>query len=243
MYSLIFQGRSLEVQKWLPLRSALNLFQNASLFSSATAADVEDGRKGNNFTVSHLLTSLGLSTKLAESIISGNKGNPDSVLNLLRSHGFTDPQISTIITDYPRLLLLDAEKSLAPKLQFLKLKGASTSELTEILSKVPKILGEKGENTISRYYGFVKDIIEADKNLNSCQSLPHDKLRNIMVLRGLGVPQKLLFSRLISEGQPVCGKENFDIALNKVLEMGFDPTTLKFLRALQIFYDLRDHKQ
>ncbi|KAF8109724.1 hypothetical protein N665_0093s0074 [Sinapis alba] len=49
----------------------------------------------------------------------------------------------------------------------------------------------------------------------------------------MGVPQKLLFSLLISDGQPVC-------LLNKVFEMGFYPTTLKFVRALQIFYDLRD---
>ncbi|CAH2047974.1 unnamed protein product [Thlaspi arvense] len=62
----------------------------------------KDGRKGKTFTVSYLVDSLGLTTKLAESISRKvsfeEKGNPDSVMGLFRSHGFTDSQISDIVT-------------------------------------------------------------------------------------------------------------------------------------------------
>jgi len=76
MYSLILHGRNLvQLQKWRHLRVSVNLFQNGSAFSntfssSAIAADVSsrDGRKGHNFTVSYLVDSLGLATKVAESI-------------------------------------------------------------------------------------------------------------------------------------------------------------------------------
>ncbi|ESQ28140.1 hypothetical protein EUTSA_v10019750mg [Eutrema salsugineum] len=243
--------RSLVLQKWHNLRGSLqNVF---FAFSSSASADVvrprDDDRKGNNFTVSYLVDSLGLTRKLAESISkkvsSEGKANPDSVLSLLKSYGFTESQISSIVSSYPRLFILDAEKSIGPKLQFLQSRGASTSELTEIVSKVPKILGVRWQKAISRHYDFVKDIIEADKcskrSFQSSLPLPQaNKLRNVLVLRDLGVPQKLLFSMLISDNRACYGKERFEDSLNKVLDLGFDPKTLMFVEALHVVYQMSD---
>ncbi|XP_020890707.1 transcription termination factor MTERF4, chloroplastic, partial [Arabidopsis lyrata subsp. lyrata] len=178
-----------------------------------------------------------------------DKRNPDSVLSLLRSHGFTDSQMSNIIKMYPLLLIADADKSLGPKLQFLQSRGASSSELTQVVSKVPKILGKREGKSLSRYYDFIKVIIEADKSSSKyeklCHALPEgsrqdNKIRNVLVLRELGVPQRLLFSLLISDSGPVCGKEKFEESLKKVVEMGFDPTTSKFVKALHGFYQMSD---
>ncbi|CAH8389873.1 unnamed protein product [Eruca vesicaria subsp. sativa] len=260
MYSLILHGRRL--QKW---RHAVNLVLNdyafsvpnvfsslSNSFSSASVSSLQDGLKGNNFTVSYLVDSLGFTTKLAEStwkkVTSEPKGNPDSVLNLLRSHGFTDSHISTIITNYPRLFILDAEKFIAPNLKFLQSRGPPTSELTEILSKVPKILGMKGDQAVGRYYDFIKDIIEADKCSKyemSCLSLPEGTrqeniIRNVLVLRRLGVPQKLLFSLLVSSSHIVSGKERFEDSLKKIVDMGFNPNSSKFVEALRIVYQISD---
>ncbi|CAE5962410.1 unnamed protein product [Arabidopsis arenosa] len=256
MYSLILHGRrSIELHKWHNFSVSVKLLENvfsafSNSFSSAADVSLRDGRKGKNFTISYLVDSLGLPKKLAESISRKvrfeNKANPDSVLSLLRSHGFTDSQISTIITDYPTLLILDAEKSLGPKFRFLQSRGASSFELTEIVSTVPKILGKRGDKTLSLYYDIVKEIVEADKSSKFeklCHSLPEgskqeNKIRNVLVLRELGVPQKLLFSLLTSVGQPVCGKDRFDASLKKIVEMGFDPTTAKFVKALYVVYNL-----
>ncbi|KAL1226107.1 Transcription termination factor MTERF4 [Cardamine amara subsp. amara] len=252
MYSLILHGRRLvQLQKRCNLRvSVQNAFALSNSFSSASASDLSlrDGRKGNNFTVSYLVHSLGLTTKLAESISRKvsfeEKANPDSVLKLLRSHGFTDSQVSTIITTYPRLLIVDAKKSLGPRLQFLQSRGASSSELTEIVSTVPQILGRRGHKTISVFYDFVKDILhdKSSKYENSCHSFPQgnleNKFRNVSVLRELGVPQKLLFSLLFYGDGPVFGKEKFEESLKKVLELGFNPTTSKFVNALSILKGL-----
>ncbi|CAN6924710.1 unnamed protein product [Brassica oleracea] len=243
MYSLTLHGRSLiasPLQKWRSFSVSVTHFQNTS-----TSVDVSprDGPKGKNFTVSYLVGSLGLATKLAESISRRvsfeDRGNPDSVLSLFRSHGFTDSQISTIITDHPRLLLLDAEKSLAPKLNSLQSRGA---ELTEIVSKVPKILDKRQGRSINLYYDLVKDIVEADKS--SKKSWPDgrrgNKIRNVLVLRDLGMPQKLFLPLLISLAEPVCGKQRFEASLKKVVEMGFDPTTSKFVTALRMLYQMSD---
>ena len=138
MASLILHGRRwlIELQKLLHSRFAVNIVQSAYPFSSAATVS----RKGHNFTVStYLVESLGFTTKLAEAIsrrVSFNdKCNPDSVLNLFSTLGFTDSQISTIITGYPHVLIADSETCLGPKLKFLKSRGASTSELAEVLSK------------------------------------------------------------------------------------------------------------
>ncbi|CAA7029830.1 unnamed protein product [Microthlaspi erraticum] len=254
MYSLILHGRKLiELQKCRHLRFAVENQNVFFAFSNSFSSVTKDGRKGKTFTVSYLVESLGLTAKLAESIFRKvsfeGKGNPDSVLSLLRSHGFNGSQISDIITDYPLLLVADAEKSLAPKLKFLQSRGASSSELTEIVSKVPKMLGMKEDKTISVYYDFVREIIKADKSSKFetlCHSsLPQgsaieNKIRNVLVLRELGVPQKLLFSMLISNFRTVCGKAKFEDTINKVVGMGFDPTSLKFVQALNFVYQMSD---
>ena len=238
-----------------PSPKVLSFLSNSFSSASATAFDVsslKDYWKGNKFTVPYLVNSLGLSSKLAESIwrkvTSEAKANPVSVLNLLTSHGLTDSHISTIITNYPRLLTLDVEKTLASNLKFLQSRGASTSKLIEIVSNVPRILGMRWHKAVGRYYDFVKDIIEADKSSNyemSCLSLPHGTcqgniIRNVLALRRLGVPQKLLFSLLTSNFHVVSGKERFEDSLEKIVAMGFDPANSKFVKALCVVYQMND---
>ncbi|KAL0732981.1 hypothetical protein Bca4012_009191 [Brassica carinata] len=256
MFSLIIRGRNSpgELHKWRNFIASLTSLQNPSSFSSASAAADLSRRKGNTFTLSYLVESLGFTTKLAESILrkvtsEETNSNPDSVLSLLRSHGFTDSHLSTIIRTYPRLLSLDAESSLAPKLRFLTSRGASTYELTEVLSKVPKILGIKKDKALSRYYDFVREMTVADNKSSEfeklCRSLPEgsaqgNKLRNFLVLRDMGVPQRLLLPLLISNHHACCGKEKFEETLKKVVEMGFEPATYRFLEALRMLYLLSD---
>ncbi|EOA25354.1 hypothetical protein CARUB_v10018684mg [Capsella rubella] len=256
MFSLILHGRrSVELQKWRSLRVTTvsivqNVFAFTNSFSTPIAKDVSP-QGSSNFTVSYLVDTLGLTTRLAESISRKvsfkDKVNADSVLKLLRSNGFKDSQVSMIIRTYPQLLVTDAEKSLLPKLQILQSRGASRSEVTEIVSIVPAILGKKGEKSISLYYDFVKDIMQDGKS-SKCEKLCHswpegkskNKIRNISLLRELGVPHKLLFSLLISNSQPVYGKERFEETLKKVVDMGFDPAKSKFVEALRVVYEMSD---
>ncbi|ESQ31940.1 hypothetical protein EUTSA_v10004187mg [Eutrema salsugineum] len=254
MFSLILHGRrSRELHRWRNLKApVLNLLlQNASAFaysfSSVTAADLspEDERKRKSFTVSYLVDSLGLTTKLAESISVKasfeEKGNPDSVLKLLRSYGFTDLQISSIIATYPRFLIENPENTLRAKLHLLKLNGASSSELTEIVTKVPKILGGRGHFSTTGYFDYVKEVLQDQgKSSKSPKGNQTNRARNVSVLRELGVPQRLLLNLLVSKAKPVCGKERFEGSVKKIVEMGFDPTSPKFVNALYVFYELSE---
>ncbi|RIA04504.1 hypothetical protein BRARA_K01250 [Brassica rapa] len=255
MYSLIVHGRrSVDLHKWRNLSvSVQNVFSFSSSFSSY-AASARNCRKEQVFTFCYLVDSLGLTTTVAESVSKKasfkDKGNPNAVLRLLRSYGFTDSQISSIVTNYPRLLLLDAEKCLGPKLQVIKsMEGASSSSdrLIETISKVPKLLGMKGDKTISRYYDVVKETMESGKSFKFeklCHSLPHgmqqNKIRNASVLRELGVPQRLLNPLLVSDHKLVCGDGKFKETLKKVIDMGFDPTSSQFVQALGAVRKLGD---
>ncbi|CAL9237829.1 unnamed protein product, partial [Arabidopsis halleri] len=63
----------------------------------------------------------------------------------------------------------------------------------------------KGHKTISVYYDFIKETLleKSSKKGNSCHSFPQghleNKIRNVSVLRELGMPHKLLFPLLISD--------------------------------------------
>lgn len=229
MYSLLLHGkRCIELHKSSTFKAIISvkLLQNASSpfrnpFSSAAA--------------------------------SSSTVQSDSVLNLLTSYGFTATQISRIVTAYPRLLTLDAEATLLPKLQALQSRGASTKDLTEIISKVPKILGKRGSKSAALYFDFIKEIIHSDREeeesgkTSSSELRPSstigkqgNKMRNVSVLREMGVPQRFLFPLLVSDSQPVCGKEKFEMSVKKVVEMGFDPTTYKFVQALHVFYEMTE---
>lgn len=54
------------------------------------------------------------------------------------------------------------------------------------------------------------------------------------------MPQKLLFPLVISNYQPVCGKEKFEETLKKVVDMGFDPTKSTFVEALHVVYKMSE---
>ncbi|CAN8269648.1 unnamed protein product [Cochlearia groenlandica] len=239
MYSLLLHGkRCIHSHKVCNFR-AISL-QNASAFTNSfSSASVE---------------SLGLAKKPPKSPSISSKGNSDLVRTLLISYGFTVSQISRIIKTYPTLLTLDAEKSLLPKLQALQSRGASSSEFIEIVSKVPKILSERGAKSTGLYYDIIKEIIHKDKKSEDNKSSKSEKLcdstsqvgkqankiRNISVLRELGVPQRFLFSLLVSKSQPVCGKVKFEESVKKIVDMGFDPTASKFVQALHVFYEMRE---
>ncbi|ESQ29219.1 hypothetical protein EUTSA_v10023915mg [Eutrema salsugineum] len=159
MYSLILHGkRYVELQKWRNLRDSVKLLQNVFAFSNSFSSDVSPRQDES----------------ISKKVSSEGKGDPDSVPKLLRSHGFTDPQIADIITDYPLLLIADAEKSIGPKLQF-----CNPEELHPLSS--PRFI----------YYDFVKGVIEADKSSKFeklSHSLPQgskqeNKLRKILALR------------------------------------------------------------
>ncbi|WJX23639.1 hypothetical protein P8452_12837 [Trifolium repens] len=70
--------------------------------------------------------------KASNQVDSKNPKNPESVFTFLKTHGFMDSEIQAIIEREPEFLSCDPSKTLLPKFQFLRSKGASTSDIVRI---------------------------------------------------------------------------------------------------------------
>ncbi|CAH2065113.1 unnamed protein product [Thlaspi arvense] len=156
MFSLILHGRrSVEMQKWRNLRVSAKLLQNAFAFSSSSANAGDVSTRGNTFTVSYLVESLGLTRKLAESISKKisfeDKLNPDSVLNLLRSHEKFEETLKKVIDmgfDPTKSQFVEAlhvvyemsDKTIEEKVNVYKRLGFSEEDVWKIFKKWPFFL-------------------------------------------------------------------------------------------------------
>ena len=62
------------------------------------------------------------------------------MLTFFRNLSFTDSELNGIIGKAPQLVVYDPEKTLLPKLDFFKFKGASSSDLVKIINGGPRFL-------------------------------------------------------------------------------------------------------
>ncbi|KAK1295302.1 hypothetical protein QJS10_CPA16g01470 [Acorus calamus] len=126
--------------------------QNPCLKSISTAPEEKETPKASDFTVSYLVNTCGLSVDSALRVSKGfqlkTTENSDSVLSFFKKHGFTDTQIAKLISCRPKLLSFNPDKTIKPKMDFLRDAGFSTPDLTLVLSKNPNILTSSLDNQL-----------------------------------------------------------------------------------------------
>ena len=202
------------------------------------------------FTVSYLINTCGLSPKYAllasKRAHFENPERPDSVLNFLKENGFTKTHISKIARICPRVLLSDPENTLLPKIEFFRSKGASSSDLTTILSSNPHLLGRSLNKYIIPSYDFLKTVLIVDqKVLKALQRSAgadnaNNMAPNVSLLRQVGVPHSVICSFLMNNPRTAFSNHTkFVEAVNKVKEMGFDPLKNAFVVAIQVVSIIR----
>ncbi|KAJ8749427.1 hypothetical protein K2173_025471 [Erythroxylum novogranatense] len=173
------------------------------------------------------------------------------VLSLVRDYGFNDAQICKLVRYCPKLLVSDVEKYLLPKFQFFLSLGASKAELRNVFSSNPSILRASLKNKIIPYYHILRDVVCLDdRSIVRCDGLkcPTSVIKttdveNISLLRSLGVPQSSV--SLLASCNPsvlVHRAENFCAFVKRTVELGFNPSTVKFIKALVAFGCLRPSK-
>ncbi|KAJ9189028.1 hypothetical protein P3X46_000370 [Hevea brasiliensis] len=218
-------------------------------FSSRVSSNLND----HSFTVSFLINSCGLTLKSAQSVSKKicfkTLERPDSVLRLLREHGFTNSHISKIAMIRPNVLLLHPERTILPKLEFLCSIGASRSDLSVIVSRNPDLLNRSIKQNLIPHYHILKSILLSDvkaikclKNLvkTSIVLSQNDFFANLSLLRGLGIPQSSTSFLVIHYPHVMCVKAfSFAEGVKKVIKIGFDPSKLQFVRALQVLLGIK----
>ena len=230
----------------------LSLLQDGSLtfrFFSSSSTSRSANPKQCSFTVSYLINSCGLSP---DSALSASQKlhlvtpeRPDSILSLLRNYGITDTQLPKLIRVFPTLLLTDPEKTLLPKLEFLNSKPFSRADLGRVLSSCPMILSRSLDNQIIPCYNFFKSILHLDNRVVSAikrspriflEDVNKNIVPNITALQEIGVPESSIVFLITYYPIVVQLKhDRFGETVKEVMKMGFDPLTVVFIKAIQVF--------
>ncbi|GAU50628.1 hypothetical protein TSUD_131620 [Trifolium subterraneum] len=237
-----------------------HVFTHTTLHSTVTVTvhcrnhfsdlSVSNTNQDDSFNLLSILNSSGLSSenaiKLKKRLKIRNPDNgPDAVVQLLRTYGFSDSQLSTLVKKRPSVLLSDAEKTLLPKLKFLQSIGVSNTDLPKIVIGNTIFLSSLEKNIIPRYH-IIRSIVRDDKEVVSVfkrgtwNFYSDSMVPNIEVLRNHGVPQTSI-SHLVCNYSAVAFVDHsiFVEAVNSVKVLGFDPSKLNFVLALQVFVKIK----
>ncbi|XP_021912304.1 uncharacterized protein LOC110826033 [Carica papaya] len=200
----------------------------------------------DSFTVSYLVNSCGLSP--ASALLASKKvhfetpDKPDLVISFFKKHGFSQTQISNLVRKLPSVLLCKPGKTLLPKLNFFYSQGFSRTDLARILSRDPIILKRSLNACIIRNFNFYKKLIHYnDKIIQASKRHPGILYENfqsvepvIALLREHGVPQLNIQDLLVSRPEFFRRRQDvFRKVVEKVKEMGFDPSKATFVSAVQ----------
>ncbi|CAL9083574.1 unnamed protein product [Musa textilis] len=130
-----------------------------------------------------------------------SRHHPDSVLGLFKSYGFDNTQVIKVISANPRLLLLDVEKTLAPKFRALQDLGFSCSDITHLDRSNNAVISHKSQTILSKIQLWQGLLGSNDFLVNLCKknrwflAQVHQKKRiqpNIEMLRDCGVMDRKL---------------------------------------------------
>ncbi|GMN62388.1 hypothetical protein TIFTF001_031467 [Ficus carica] len=209
-----------------------------------------------SFTVSYLINSIGFSPETALSaskhVNLKTREKPDKLINLFEKYGFTQIQISKLVRGNPRLLLLDAEKTILPKLEFLVAKGISGPEMAKMLSAFPRILSASLAKQIMPSYDFFRGLFQSDVKLIAAVKRCPDILTynvekhvsvNIDILRKHGVPDSNIPTLLLHHPRSLMvSPDGFRKIVEEVEEMGFDASKVNFVMAANAFLSMSRSK-
>ncbi|KAL5994952.1 hypothetical protein ACLOJK_025009 [Asimina triloba] len=169
--------------------------------------------------------------------------NMDSVLSFLKSQGFSETHIKSIVTRAPSILAYAAPGAkMLPKVEFLREKGLSNTEVLDLMALNPVFLLASLEDSIKPSVGIISSILGRDELL--IEFLKHEMhiylcsdrvVLNATVLKEYGVPNHLIAKLLTQRMRAFNINPNqFQENVKMIKEMDFDPSTFKFLAAVEV---------
>lgn len=199
--------------------------------------------------LSFLINSCGLNQESALSVVKKAPlktiEKADSVLSFFRAHGFSETQISTLITRYPKLLLSKVDKTLKPKFQFLLGLGLPCSHIARLITSHPYIFSRSLKKHIIPAYHQFKSLVGSDENVvraikSTLCVLTTDYQRriisNVSILMKHKVPHSRIVKLVVGNPRALKGKSlRFSGIVKAVEGMGFDPSGSGFAKAVLAF--------
>ncbi|CAK7349586.1 unnamed protein product [Dovyalis caffra] len=163
---------------------------------------------------------------------------------MFKCYGCTEAEILKLVKKHPRMLSLNLEKNLIPKLEFFRSKGMSGADIAEIVCVIPLLLGRSLENHITPNFELLADLLQSnDKAITVVKRNPrmlfHDCEKYlkpyINILQDNGVPEPHIVSLIYSWPRFVNVHLNhFRNSVEMVREMGFSASERAFTLAVLI---------
>ncbi|CAD5172795.1 unnamed protein product [Musa acuminata subsp. malaccensis] len=128
---------------------------DAAVFLATHSYSAASGAPQSSFMAEYLVSTCGFdpdqaakASKLLGRVESRHQ--PDSVLGFFKSYGFDNTQVKKVISANPRSLLLDVERTLAPKFRALQDLGFSCSDITHLVGSNKHVIGHKTQTLVSK---------------------------------------------------------------------------------------------
>ncbi|KAM7258058.1 hypothetical protein ACFE04_013799 [Oxalis oulophora] len=226
----------------MSVRRRLDKVCSFGLFSRCFSATSDE----QSFAVSYLIEKCGLSQKsalaAAKYVHFESSEKPDAVLGFFGDVGFTKSQLSRLFTAAPRLVLCrDAQKIYMPKIEFLKSKGFTGTDLVRTLCVSPTILSRSLEGYIIPHFKYLKGLFGSDdKVIFALKRYPQLFIKstsllesNIAILQQHGVPQSKILYLLKEQPQFLFATPDlFKDVVEEITKMGVDHLKLNFVIAV-----------
>lgn len=258
----MFRFRSSRVQGLSHRHGFQQLLLHSPLFSSST--------EGTHALVDYLVDSLGFSTQQALSCSSKLTGNrlcrgrvateangvdyipkADSIINFFKQSGFHQSHIQHIVFYNPRILRCKIDKTLKPKIEFLRELGLSGPGLVQFVTENPELFHKSlnscilpATQALRQVLGIDGDSIALFKKLNGTviNGLGKNLVPNVTLLRNYGIPLDSIRKRIILQPSPFIGKpKSFeDLLINVEEKWGIPRDSPMFLYGVHLVGSLSD---
>ncbi|OVA02267.1 Mitochodrial transcription termination factor-related [Macleaya cordata] len=250
MFRVLYRDLRHHITTEKPTTIHFNLFgilqnQNPHLKS---ISKIPESTNPPSFIVDFLVNSCGLSPETALSAAKKTRlcspEKADSVLSLFESYGFTKTQITKLISHNPKLLSLDPNKNLKPKIEFLNDLGLSGPDLSKFISSSPAFLSGSLQNQTIPSFNFLKSYIGSTANILILfkrwpsifdYNLEKVLIPNISILQVHGVPDSNISKLLTTQPRTLTkNSDRFKEIVEMVNKIGFDPLSPMFAHAVRV---------
>ncbi|CAL9071780.1 unnamed protein product, partial [Musa acuminata var. zebrina] len=229
---------------------------DAAGFLSTHSYSAVSGAPQSSFMAEYLVSSCGFDpdeAAKASKLLSGieSRHQPDSVLGFFKSHGFDNTQMKRVLSVNPQWLLLDVEKTLAPKFRALQDLGFSCSDITHLVSSNNAVISHKLQNVLSKIQFWQGTLGSNDLLMKLCKrnrwflsySIEKKIQPNIEILRDFGITDQKLSMILRHRPLLLAQKaETLKALISRVEDLGVARTSGMFPLTLTVLHNVSEKK-
>lgn len=90
---------------------------------------------------------------------------PQQAVQFMKYSGFTEHQVRKIITRYPTVLLLSADRQLKPKIELFKTLGVTAQDLPKVIFRAPRLFGSNLEKTVCANIQYLQNLFGSEADI------------------------------------------------------------------------------